>query len=179
MRRNVYLRPGRLQVPVFPTKIWGATCIWDLAGRKYRFPQPKYEAQCLPETWPVAGTCFPVQNMKSDVYLRPEYVSERSVVYLKPALYLRPGQLQVPIFPTKIWGAICTWDLAGCKYLFPQPNYEVRRIPETWPVAGTCFPNQNMRRDVYKRPGRSQLPVSLSKIWDVMCTWDLDMYLRG
>ncbi len=43
-------------------------------------------------------------------------------------------------------------------------KYEAQRVPETWSVVGTCFPTQNIRRNVYLRPGRSQVPVFSLKI---------------
>lgn len=45
--------------------------IWGLAGRRYLFSYPKYEAGYVPAAWPVVGTCFLTQNMKPGMYLRP------------------------------------------------------------------------------------------------------------
>lgn len=54
----------------------------------------------------VASTCFSNQNMK-------------------PGIYLRSGQLQVPVSLQK---------------------YEDQHVTETWPVAGTWFFTQNIKR---------------------------------
>ena len=59
---------------------------------------------------------------------------------MKPGMYLRP---------------------AGRRYLFSHPKYEARHVPEVWPVASTCFPTQNMKREVYLWP----VPIYPTKIW--------------
>ncbi len=41
-----------------------------LAGRRYLFSYPKYEARHVPETWPVAGTCLK-QDYNSKVPPKP------------------------------------------------------------------------------------------------------------
>ncbi len=46
----------------------------------------------------------------------------------------------------------------GRRYLFSYPKYEARQVPETWPVADTCFPTQNMKSGMYLGPGRLQVP---------------------
>lgn len=201
-----YLRPERSQVPVSPTKIWGPTCTWDLAGCRYLFfPRPKYEAQSVSKTWPNA---FPNQN-------------------IRPVMYLQPGRSLVSVYPPKIWGATCTCN----RYLFIQTKYQARHVSVTWPVADTCLPTQNKERDVYLQPvsvyptkiwcvtyicnltrlmrygwwdlvdktwlirpgtcfirgavdvylksGWSQVSVSPTRIWGATCTRDLDIYLKG
>ena len=83
-------------------------------GQRYLFFYPKYKACQVPETLLVAGTCFSTQNMK-------------------PSIYLRPGQSQVPIFRPKIWSPSSIWDLTGCRYLFFYLKYEARHVFEIWP----------------------------------------------
>ena len=114
--------------------------------------------------WPVpglavAGTCFPTQNVK-------------------PGMYLRPGRSQVPVFPPKIWSRAYTWD----RYLtWRSVAGTCRRIPAT----GTCFLTQNMKPGMYLRPGRSQLTkICGAEVWPVAGTCFLTqnmkprMYLR-
>ena len=169
------------QIPIFPPKIWSLACTcnrylaWQLqipiflpkyearrvpatgtlpGGCRYLFSYPKYEARQVSETWPVADTCFPTQNMK-------------------PGMYLRPSRLQVPIFQPKIWSPSNTWDLAGCRYLFSHLKYEARHVPETRSVASTYFPTHNMKPGIYLRPGQSQVSVFPQKIWSSAFSWDL------
>ena len=163
-RMYMYMRPGRSQVPVFLPKIWSRACTCGLAGCRYMISHPKYEAGDVSATWPVADTCFPIQNMKL-------------------GMYLRPGRSQVPVFPPKMWSRACTWGLADreylithpralctChRYLFSYPKYKARRVPAT----GTCFPTQNMKPSMYLRHGRLQVPVLPSRIWSASCTWGL------
>ncbi len=42
---------------------------YNFSCNQYLFIQPKYEAQRIPEAWPIADTCFPTQNIKRGVYL--------------------------------------------------------------------------------------------------------------
>lgn len=80
--------------------------------------------------------------------------------------------------------------MAGCKYLFSYPKYNIRHISEIWPVIDIYFliPNikllyiwkvyvfetwtvgnisfsiQNMRFDIYLKPGLLQMLVFEPKI---------------
>ncbi len=160
----IYLRPGRSQVLIFLPKIWSRACTCDLAGCRYIFFHPKYEAGDVPATWLVVDTCFPIQNMKPD-------------------MYLRPGRSQVPIIPTKMWSQVCTWGLANCKYLITHPQvlctchrylfsyskYKAQCVP----AINTCFPTQNMMSSMYLRHDRSQVLVLPSRIWSAPCIWGL------
>ena len=114
-----------------------------LASHRYLFYHPKYKAQPVPETWQVAGTLLPTQNMRRNVYLPP-----------------------VPVFPSKIRSQACTWGMAGRRYLITSPKNEERRVPAT----GTCFPTQNMKPSMYLRHGRSQVPYYQPKTWGATCT---------
>ena len=99
----MYLRLG---------KIWSPEYTWDLSGHSYLFSHPKYKAWHVPETWSVAGTCFSTQN-------------------IKPGRYLRPGRLQVPVFPPKLGslaGAWC-WNRS-------EKSLESRRT--NWKFVGIC-----------------------------------------
>ncbi len=97
----------------------------------------------------VAGTFFPTKN-------------------LKHKMYLGPGQFQVLFYPPKTWSVTSTGDLAGRRYLFPHSKPDARDVFVTRPVSGTCWPTQNMRRDVY-------IPATVfpPKIWSAACTWGL------
>ncbi len=104
MKSGMYLRPGRSQVPVFPSKIRSWVCTWGLADRKYLIIHPrvssiyhrylfsysKYKVRCVP----AIVTCFFTQNMK-------------------PSIYLRHSRLQVPILSSRIWSMLYTWGSAG------------------------------------------------------------------
>ena len=123
----MYLRHGRSQVPYYQPKKWGATC----TCHRYLFSHTKYEPGHVPEAWPVAGTLLPTQNMRRNVYLPP-----------------------VPVLPPKIWSRACSWGLAGRKYLLSYLKCEAGHVPEARSVGGTCFPTQNVRRNVFLRPGQ-------------------------
>lgn len=71
----------------------------------------------------VAGTFFPTQNLRRDVYLRPRCVFEGSVAYLRPALRYKAAHI---FFSAQTWNAIYTWNLDGCRYLLPHPKPEAR-----------------------------------------------------
>ncbi len=105
----------------------------------------------ITEVWPVAGTYFPTQN-------------------IKPGMYLQPGRSQILDFLPKIWSRACTcnrpWDLTACRYLFSNPKYEAKHVPEAWPVAGILLPTQNIRCNVYL----PLVPVFPPKIWSATCT---------
>ncbi len=101
----------------------------------------------VPAAWPVTNTWFANQNMK-------------------PGIYLRLGWSQVPVFPPKIWSQACTWGVAGRRYFITHPKHEVQHIPAT----GTCFPTQNMKRDMYRRHSRLQVPDLPPKVWNARCT---------
>ncbi len=160
----MYLRPGRLQVPVFLPKIWSRACTYGLAGCRYMFFHPKYEAEDVPTIWSVADTCFPTQNMKPD-------------------MYLRPGRSQVPVIPPKMWSRACIWDLANREYLitYPRASYTCHRYlfshskykAQCVPATGMCFATQNMKPSIYLRHDRSQVPILPSRIWSAPGTWGL------
>ena len=86
------------------------------------------------KAWQVTDTCFFIKNMKRAVYL---YEVQK------------PDQLQLPVFLPKIWSLACTWDLAGCKYLFSI---------------------KNIKPSMYLRPGCLQVPIFLFKIWSARYT---------
>lgn len=71
LKPEMYLGPGRFQVPFYPPKTLGATYTWDMAGRRYQFSHLKPEARDVFMTWPVSGTFLPTQTMRRDVYLWP------------------------------------------------------------------------------------------------------------
>ena len=127
--------------------------LYNLIGCKYLFSYPKYasflltiQIENIPEAWPVAGTYSPTQNIRLFIYLR-----------------------LVPVFPPKIQSPECTWDLAGCRYLFSHPKYEAGCVP----VTAICFPTKNISCNMYLRPSRSELPVFSPKILARIYTWDL------
>ncbi len=160
----MYLRPGQSQVPIFLPKIWSRACTCGLAGCRYMFFHSKYEAGDVSTTWPVADTCFPSQNMKPD-------------------MYLRPGRPQVPVISPKMWSRACTWGLANRKYLITHPpgSYTCHRYlfshskykAQCVPATGTCFLTQNIKPSMYLRYDRLQVPILLSRIWSAPCTWGL------
>ena len=132
-----------------------------LGGCKYLFSYQKYETRHVTETWPVAGTCFPTQNMKRKVYLRP------LPIYSRKYEARRPGRLQVPVILPKIWRLACTWGLAGHRYLFSYPKYEARDVPATV-----------QQKYEAQRPGPSQVPVFQPKIWSARYTCGSYLFIQ-
>lgn len=43
------------------------------------------------------------------------------------------------------------------RYLFSYTKYDTVQDPETWLIASTCFPIQNIKPYMYLRPGQSHL----------------------
>lgn len=81
----------------------------NLAGRRYLFSHPKYEAGDIFAAWPVVNTCFPSQNMKSQIQLRPD-------------------QLQLLVLCEQL-------GLASCRRLFSYPKYKAKYIIVTGRLA--------------------------------------------
>lgn len=145
------------------------------------FSYPKYKLKRIPETWPVAISCFLTQNMRRGqcpvaVTCFPTQNMRRGCTWclsgceylfshLKygPKRILAAWPVAVTCFLLKIWGAACSWDLDGCSYLFSHPKYEAWPVPETCPIIVTYFPKWNISRNVYLRPSWSQLIVFLLK----------------
>ena len=78
-----------------------------VVSHRYLFSYLKCEAWHITETWLIASTCSPIQNIRSSIYL-----------------------LLVPIFLSKIWTHIYTWDLVSISQynfrFFDCKNYRVR-----------------------------------------------------
>lgn len=136
----MYQGLGQFQILFCSPKTWNTMCTWDLASCRYLFSHSKPESQDVFVIWPVLGSFLPTQNMKRNVYLQP-----------------------VLVFSPKTWSAICTWDLANRRCLFPQSKPEAWYVLETWLVAGTYFYIKNMKPGMYLRLGRSQVPISYQK----------------
>lgn len=122
IKASIYLRLGRLQIPIFLAEIWSLAYTKDLASCQYLFSHPQYEVGHVFEASLVIGACFFTQNMK-------------------PGIYLRPSRLHVPIFLPKIWSRVCNKNLASCKYLFFHLKYEAQGVS----TMITYLSNKNMR----------------------------------
>ena len=58
-----------MQIRIFLPKIKSPACNWDLTGCRYLFFYQKYEAGCIF----ASSTYFPIQNMKSCIYLKLDW----------------------------------------------------------------------------------------------------------
>ena len=89
---------------------------------------------------PAISTCFPIQNMKRNVYLQHGHL-----LFPHPKYEARnvpaAGSVASTFFPIKIWSRACTWSLASCIYLFSYPKYEAQHVP----TSDTYLSNKNMR----------------------------------
>lgn len=139
-----------LRLPDFSVKIWGVICTQGPSSQKYLFFYRKYE----PES--VSGRNY--------LFFYRKYVAQH-------ILESCPGR--DTYFSPKILAKTYTIGPADYNFLFSHLKYETEHLSGVYMVKNTSFFTQNMRRNIYMRPGRLLLPVFPHKIWDEISIWSL------
>ncbi len=143
MKPVKYLRPGRLQIPVFLSKIWSHACTWDLACRRYLITYVKHEVLYLPPI-PALPTIISSAIYTCDIagckylFLHQKYETGHI------------SEIWPPYYPPKTLGTTYTYY----QYLLSYRKYETQHVPTEWPVANTYFPIQILKPKMNPRSGR-------------------------